>query len=702
MTVSSQINRTSAVGAGAVLAIPYTFPTTASGDLTVIQRVISTGVETELTETTNYTATYSETGGTVTTVVAVANTDQVHVIRNTPMTQSLDLETGGSFNAENIENALDKNTKLSIENSDALERTLIFPATDPLSSFANMPNSIDRASKNLTFDATGKPTASVVVEEGDVTFTDFGTNMAEVANAASARTLLDLGWIDVREHGAVGDGVTDDAAAIQAAIDAVGSNGGTVFFPAAIYSIETQIILDDVDCVNLKGQSNKIITPTEGTVLMWNGAGGGTMFRIHASERCSISDMTLNANGSSAAVCLHLTTDAALDSTWQNIFDRVTFAGSPTTAGVRLGEGGTTDIAYNTFRDCVFINCAAGVISDSSAAALNWLIRPQFYKHTANSVYGIHIKRGGMNLQGGFFNAHTTADVYIQGGGAYEQLFTCDDTRSEGSVLFLKVDDQALAQPLVLNKVTVTSAGANVIEYSAPTQIIMNGCSLGGNFVVGANVTSIVEIGTPNPLVYTGTLDGKLTIIRGDETIVYGDLNLRSDDNTSAKGLIASRKDVPNAGIQNRIRLLNAAGDDTFLDIQVDSTSHAAISTSGVTRELTLQVNGGLLKIGGALIQDGITSTSGPAAVAITGQIHEITTTGTGDAMTLANGTAGQRLMILYVAEGAGGDTAVITPVTLAGGATITFNALGDCCDLQYSATGGWYVLGLGGTAAVA
>jgi hypothetical protein len=133
-------------------------------------------------------------------------------------------------------------------------------------------------------------------------------------------------------------------------------------------------------------------------------------------------------------------------------------------------------------------------------------------------------------------------------------------------------------------------------------------------------------------------------------------------------------------------------------DVQVGAAVTVG-TTLGVTG--TTAMTGGLI---GAFFHTGtgITATTGPGAVAVTGAVHEITTTGAGDAMTLANGTAGQRLSVIYVAEGAGADTAVITPTTFAGGATITLNALGDSCDLVYSATGGWYVLGLGGTAAVA
>ena len=44
-------------------------------------------------------------------------------------------------------------------------------------------------------------------------------------------------FINVRDHGAVGDGVCDDAPAIQKAIDQAAQTGGTVFFPIGKYRI---------------------------------------------------------------------------------------------------------------------------------------------------------------------------------------------------------------------------------------------------------------------------------------------------------------------------------------------------------------------------------------------------------------------------------------------------------------------------------
>ena len=61
-------------------------------------------------------------------------------------------------------------------------------------------------------------------------------------------------------------------------------------------------------------------------------------------------------------------------------------------------------------------------------------------------------------------------------------------------------------------------------------------------------------------------------------------------------------------------------------------------------------------------------------------------------------GNGSQRLSIVYVAESAAADTAILTPTTLAGAATtITFNDLGDSVLLEWHATGGWYVIGFNG-----
>jgi hypothetical protein len=87
-----------------------------------------------------------------------------------------------------------------------------------------------------------------------------------------------------------------------------------------------------------------------------------------------------------------------------------------------------------------------------------------------------------------------------------------------------------------------------------------------------------------------------------------------------------------------------------------------------------------------------IQSLSGAGAVNITTLTTAFTSTATGNALTLADGTAGQLKMIVYVAEAAGGDTGVLTPTNLGGFTTITFNAVGDSCLLQFIGTDWWAI----------
>jgi hypothetical protein len=87
-----------------------------------------------------------------------------------------------------------------------------------------------------------------------------------------------------------------------------------------------------------------------------------------------------------------------------------------------------------------------------------------------------------------------------------------------------------------------------------------------------------------------------------------------------------------------------------------------------------------------------IQSLSGAGAVNLTTLTTAFTSTATGNALTLADGTAGQLKMIVYVAEAAGADTGILTPTNLGGFSTITFNAVGDSCLLQFIGTDWWAI----------
>ena len=92
----------------------------------------------------------------------------------------------------------------------------------------------------------------------------------------------------------------------------------------------------------------------------------------------------------------------------------------------------------------------------------------------------------------------------------------------------------------------------------------------------------------------------------------------------------------------------------------------------------------------GKALVGGVQALSGAGAVDITNMVTSLTTTGVSQALTLADGTAGQMKVITHTVDGG---SAVLTPTTKIGFSTITFAAVGDTATLMYTAAG-WAIIG--------
>src|SRR5687768_374787 len=80
-------------------------------------------------------------------------------------------------------------------------------------------------------------------------------NFAEVAAQIASIPTSSL-YVSVKDHGAVGDGLTDDTSAIQAAINAAA--GGIVWFPEGTYISTTLYVLGHTTFRG-EGRSSSII-----------------------------------------------------------------------------------------------------------------------------------------------------------------------------------------------------------------------------------------------------------------------------------------------------------------------------------------------------------------------------------------------------------------------------------------------------------
>ena len=130
---------------------------------------------------------------------------------------------------------------------------------------------------------------AAVTQSGDRRVVSFNGTFLQ---RAGGTTLVPapLAYFNVKDYGAVGDGVVDDTAAIQACFDAVataGSSGvavGRVVMPFGTYKItdtiemEKQALLIEGDGI---GNTTDYATrPGRGTTIRWQGAAGAPMFHV--------------------------------------------------------------------------------------------------------------------------------------------------------------------------------------------------------------------------------------------------------------------------------------------------------------------------------------------------------------------------------------------------------------------------------------
>jgi len=158
MTLTTTLQKKIYTGDGSVTAFAYTWLINTNTDLKVYLRTIATGAESLQTLTTHYTVSGvgSASGGNVTFVSAPASTLQVVIVRAVPLTQTTDYVSNDSFPAEVHESALDTLMMTVQDQGEILDRAIKLSPTNVMTSTEFTQSAADRASKLLSFDASGE------------------------------------------------------------------------------------------------------------------------------------------------------------------------------------------------------------------------------------------------------------------------------------------------------------------------------------------------------------------------------------------------------------------------------------------------------------------------------------------------------------------------------------------------------------------
>ncbi len=113
-------------------------------------------------------------------------------------------------------------------------------------------------------------------------------------------------WINVKNFGAKGDGATDDAVAIQSAIDTM-TEGSVLYFPAGKYVIKKELKM--IKTKDIASEKRFLGTAVYGhgkdTVISYEGADGGVLFREMGAVHCLYIGLTFEGNNKASVGFMH-------------------------------------------------------------------------------------------------------------------------------------------------------------------------------------------------------------------------------------------------------------------------------------------------------------------------------------------------------------------------------------------------------------
>lgn len=400
MTVSAQTPINRSTGNGVTTVFPYTFKIISTADIEVtVDDVVKT-------LNVDYTVSGAgvDAGGNVTMTTAPANGASVVRRRNMALTRSTDYQDQGTLPAATLDSDIDATVLMVQQLDERLDRTFSLPAS--FSGDSTLPE--PEPGYLIGWDATGENLTNIPASVGSslvdlaassgsslVGFIQSGTGAVPTTVQAKLRES-----VSVKDFGAVGDGVTDDRAAIQLAIDYASATGRNIFVPAGNYRLTKGAAQTDeagttYPCLTMA--SNMHILAEHGATFKLADSqstdGAPTRFAMFFSNaflsNISIKNLTIDMNGANNSISPNRGTLSFNRYTQAHIL----FSGTP--GGVAAG-GNNVHIEGCSFLNTAGVTCIGMAQSNTVGVVLGtkWKILNNLFSNNGldtddhSSVYG--------------------------------------------------------------------------------------------------------------------------------------------------------------------------------------------------------------------------------------------------------------------------------------------------------------------------
>lgn len=606
MTVESETSKIQYAGNGSTTAFSTSFVFTNNADVTVILTT-SAGNEVTQTLTTNYTLTGAGTGsaGTVTMVVAPASGETLTIFRDPPITQEVDYISNDTFPAETHEGALDKLTQVCQRLSDIQSRALTLPETTSSSVSTLLPS--PEASKFIGWNGAATALTNIASNDGSLEF-------VTSTGSSTPRTHAER-WSEIRnvkDYGAKGDGVTDDSASIQAAIDSL-TSGGVCFFPSGHYLLETEInIPSDVYLCGVGYASRlnkKVGSPNH---FIFNNTTSGTFNNVTISdlrfttEMISVSgtESMINIDGPSVnnfkiLDCFFENTTAYCNSLFiktqaSKTVDTVIVSGNIFSSSGRMAceiinhDNATNYNAANiTITDNVFNNCDLMGCSISGAIKSVVVSNNQF--KDCDSIGLELVGPLGCVVNGNVF-AGTFSSIISSSGGIFSdgKNISLTGNVTEGPTsgrIFLS----SFGSGAITGNSFDLTGGTDSITLSGSTT---NGCTITGNKFITNDTYVLICDDSPNHLISDNILDNTASssVFATFRAINANSTGIVFKDNIVDKGTGGTHYDEQSGGQIERAEgnILDGVPEDIRVKSSRVYVGRGAVTTSGTTSTCTI------------------------------------------------------------------------------------------------------------------